>query len=149
MNKNQEHRWMVYWNLNNQCFSFASSRTYRVYFHSDSFAGSDITYRVRQAGRNRVRNTRAKNVHAFIVVRGLLLPKHAELRWAKNHNHNNWPVMVDKIVVPDDTKQITYNPYSEINGFHFVDSDEILVSSPTIFGETRDQKAWVGLTYTD
>lgn len=59
-------RVQVYWNLHKSCYSIQCSRTRLVIAHvQDLFLGS-VTFKVSEAGRQRVLRERRKNVHAFI-----------------------------------------------------------------------------------
>ena len=55
----------VYFNLHKKCFSILQNGL--VVGHTDSIALRDVTFKVSQAGRNRVLKERRKNVHAFVT----------------------------------------------------------------------------------
>lgn len=54
----------VYWNLHKRCFSVQTQDRLRA--HVDDLTLSDVTFRVNQAGRQRVLVARRKNVHAKV-----------------------------------------------------------------------------------
>jgi hypothetical protein len=58
-------RVMVYYNLHKQTFSV----TYKslVIFHADYVKLTDVEFRVRKGGKDRVRKEKSKNVHAFVI----------------------------------------------------------------------------------
>jgi len=61
----------VYRNLHKKCFSVVDLATGRVAAHQLQVVLKDASFRVSEAGRQRVLRTRNKNVHAY--VRGELL----------------------------------------------------------------------------
>lgn len=90
----------VYYNLHKKCFSIkALSGTYKglVFYHSDTVLLNDVTFKVSQAGRQRVLNEHRKNVHAGVT--GTLV--------AYSNN------LTDdiKTVFTSLTTEITYDPY--------------------------------------
>ena len=60
-------RVFIYRNLHKKCYSVKSLKTGRVIAHVDSIDLIDVTFKVSQAGRQRVLNERRKNVHAGVV----------------------------------------------------------------------------------
>ena len=56
----------VYYNLHRKCLSVMDVRTRRVVDHRKSVVMRDVTFRVSEAGRQRVLRTGQKNVHAFV-----------------------------------------------------------------------------------
>lgn len=56
----------VYYNLHKQCWSIRSKRTQRVIKHTDSLIMTHVKLVARPGGRERVRKTGRKNVHAFV-----------------------------------------------------------------------------------
>lgn len=87
----------VYFNLHKQKLSIRDRKTGLVIEHVDSVVLDDVSFVVREAGRQRVLEQRRKNVHAF--VRGTLSTK----------TLNN-PI------------KITYNPYKYST---FVEADTL------------------------
>ena len=55
----------VYWNLHRNLYSIQQRGL--VVGHTDRIALRDATFKVNQAGRNRVLKEKKKNVHAFVV----------------------------------------------------------------------------------
>ena len=60
-------RVFVYRNLHKKCFSVKSLKTGRVIAHVNSIDLINVSFRVSQAGRQRVLRERRKNVHAGVV----------------------------------------------------------------------------------
>jgi hypothetical protein len=60
----------VYWNLHRHLYSVQQNGL--VVGHAECVALNDATFKVSQAGRNRVLNEKRKNVHAFII--GTIVP---------------------------------------------------------------------------
>ena len=58
----------VYRNLHKKCYSIQAkiNGSWRVIDHADSVTLVDVTFKVSQAGRERVLRERRKNVHAFV-----------------------------------------------------------------------------------
>ena len=67
----------VYWNLHRDCFSVQQDGL--VVCHADQVELRDVTFKVSEAGRQRVLKDRKKNVHAFTV--GYLDDKYADRYW--------------------------------------------------------------------
>ena len=60
-------RVFVYRNLHRKCYSVKSLKTGRVIAHVDSIDLVNVTFKVSEAGRQRVIRERRKNVHAGVV----------------------------------------------------------------------------------
>ena len=58
-------RVMVYYNLHKHTFSVTFDG--KVIMHADFVKLSDVEFRVRKGGRDRVRREKSKNVHAFVI----------------------------------------------------------------------------------
>jgi hypothetical protein len=58
-------RVMVYYNLHKHTFSVTFDC--KVIMHADFVKLSDVEFRVRKGGRDRVRREKSKNVHAFVI----------------------------------------------------------------------------------
>lgn len=105
-------RVFVYFNLHKKCFSVKAlegSRKGRVIAHRDSLALYGATFKVSQAGRERVLRERKKNVHAGVV--GL---------WSERK------MVVDDLLVSTGIaigRQITYNPY-KYDSFVYRDNEQ-------------------------
>jgi hypothetical protein len=54
-----------YWNLHRKCWSVRDAKTRKVIAHKDKLWLEDVTFKVSEAGRQRVLRERKKNVHAF------------------------------------------------------------------------------------
>lgn len=90
----------VYFNLHRKCFSIKAlegDNKGRVIAHADKVYLSDATFKVSQAGRERVIREKRKNVHAGVVG-----------HWEKDFQSFN-DVSVD--LLREIGKPITYNPY--------------------------------------
>jgi hypothetical protein len=95
----------VYFNLHRKLFSVKSLEgpdKGKVIGHMYSVSLNDVTFKVSEAGRQRVLREKRKNVHAGVVG---------------NISPNAWDDMLQ-----DDPKQITYNPYRFSS---FVDKDNL------------------------
>lgn len=57
---------IVYRNLTRKTLSIKSIKTNRIIYYSDSILLENVTFKVSEAGRQRVLQTRHKNVHAVI-----------------------------------------------------------------------------------
>jgi len=91
-------RVFIYRNLHKKCYSVKSLKTGRVIAHVDSIDLIDVTFKVSQAGRQRVLNERRKNVHAGVVG------------YVANPIINDRPI------------DVTYNPY-KYNSFVIKDNE--------------------------
>ena len=58
-----------YWNLHRKCWSVADVKTRKVIKHLQELSLFDCTFKVSEAGRQRVLRERRKNVHAFVIGR--------------------------------------------------------------------------------
>lgn len=88
-------RVMVYYNLHKHTFSITYQN--KVILHADYVKLSDVEFRVRPGGKQRVRDEKSKNVHAFVI--GKLI------------DFCEYPCEN----IPDDTNKmvVTYNPYKD------------------------------------
>lgn len=86
-------RVMVYYNLHKHTFSISFNG--KVIMHADFVKLKDVEFRVRQGGREKVRDEKRKNVHAFVI--GYLV------------NYCEFPC--GKLSIPENGSVITYNPY--------------------------------------
>lgn len=96
---------MVYYNLHKQTFSVTYDS--KVILHADYVKLGDVEFRVRQGGKERVRQDKSKNVHAFVI--GTLL------------DYCEYPC--DDIPSSPSGKIVTYNPYKH-NSFVYKGSEE-------------------------
>ena len=74
----------VYRNLTNRCWSVRQGGIGRL--HTTQLALRNCTFKVSEAGRQRVLRDRRKNVHAF--VRGRILPWHNGFRYGRIIRYN-------------------------------------------------------------
>jgi len=68
----------IYRNLHKKCFSIQAKvpgKGWRVVDSATDLCVSGVTFRVYEAGRQRVLRTRRKNVHAFVIVDGYVKTK--------------------------------------------------------------------------
>lgn len=84
---------MVYYNLHKHTFSIVFGN--KVIMHADMVSLEDVEFRVRSGGRERVRDEKRKNVHAFVI--GNLM------------DYCEFPC--ENIEEPENAKVVTYNPY--------------------------------------
>ena len=96
---------MVYYNLHKQTFSVTYDS--KVILHADYVKLGDVEFRVRQGGKERVRQDKSKNVHAFVIGRLL--------------DYCKYPC--DDIPSSPSGKIVTYNPYKH-NSFVYKGSEE-------------------------
>jgi hypothetical protein len=92
----------IYRNLTHGCWSLQTmtENGWRVTAHLDHILAWDCTFKVSQAGRDRVRQEGRKNVHAFVEASKIrVLRSVAELDDAME-------------------SRLTYNPYDDVPGFH-------------------------------
>lgn len=92
----------VAFNLNKRTYSIRDYKTNKVVGYSDSIVLRNVSFKVSEAGRQRVIDTKRKNVHAFIVGDQSLL------------RYSNSGLM-----------PITYNPYKD-TGFVWKRSRELI-----------------------
>jgi hypothetical protein len=57
---------LVYRNLHKKCFSVVDTKTGKVISHTQSIDLDNVTFKVRECGRQKVISTKQKNVHAFV-----------------------------------------------------------------------------------
>lgn len=101
----------VYRNLHKKCYSVRCQKTKRVIAHVDKIQLTNCQFKVSQAGRERVRRERKKNVHAGIIG-----------QW----NGDVWGQFDTKAGV-----KVTYNPY-QYDTFVFVESKQPIDSAPLV-----------------
>lgn len=86
-------RVMVYYNLHKHTFSVKYQS--KVVLHADYVKLSDVEFRVRPGGKERVRDEKQKNVHAFVI--GNLM------------EYCEYPC--ERTLEPPNENVVTYNPY--------------------------------------
>lgn len=84
---------MVYYNLHKHTFSISYQG--KVILHADYVKLEDVEFRVRQGGKEKVRNQKSKNVHAFVI--GTLV------------EYCEYPCF--ELPEPPNDYVVTYNPY--------------------------------------
>lgn len=108
----------VYWNLHRNCYSVQQNGL--VVGHTDHIELRDVTFKVNEAGRQRVLKERKKNVHAFII--GYIDDWDADRFW--------------------DVK-IVYNPYKYDSFRLWVNPTVTVKSSEAVALRTRDGKGCI------
>jgi hypothetical protein len=104
---------MVYYNLHKQTFSVTYDS--KVILHADYVKLGDVEFRVRQGGKERVRQDKSKNVHAFVIGRLL--------------DYCEYPC--DDIPSSPSGKIVTYNPYKH-NSFVYKGSEEPIYNAKEV-----------------
>jgi hypothetical protein len=127
--RNWDHNrgYRVYYNLHKHCYSVqawdADKSGWRLYKHLDSLACSGVTFKVYEAGRQKVLKEQKKNVHAFILAKEIF----TEL-----------PMMM-VMDIAERAKRAYYNPYrcEKFKNIHtggFVEeAKQVLLTSKTIY----------------
>ena len=87
-------RSQVYYNLHKKCYSVRQNG--RVVDHADSVVMTDCRFLVQPAGREKVRRTGVKNVHA--TVTGVIIPVDLE-------------GVFYLMATPEPCDYVSYNPY--------------------------------------
>jgi len=100
----------VYWNLHRKCYSVQQNGL--VVGHTDRIELCDVTFKVSEAGRQRVLKERKKNVHAFVT--GYLYDGKEE----PNYNTRRFPNEI----------HIVYNPY-KYDSFRVQNCDRLAVTT--------------------
>lgn len=57
----------IYWNLHKNCWSIKNTKTNKVIAHADQVSVKNVTFKVSEAGRQRVLKEKRKNVHAGVA----------------------------------------------------------------------------------
>jgi hypothetical protein len=101
---------MVYYNLHKHTFSI--SRNGRVIAHADYVKLTDVEFRVRQGGREKVIREKSKNVHSFVI--GTL------------EDYCKYPC--ENLPSEPNSNIVTYNPY-KYNSYVIKDTEEPIYSA--------------------
>jgi len=119
-NRTVEHGQLVqvYRNLHNGFFSIRDKKTQLVLGYSHFIVLDNVTFRVQNGARARVKKTGSRNVHAF--AEGTL--RHCQ-----------------KVVDDKRKREISYDPFAT-NDFYFVDTKEEVVSVPVL--SCRNEKVY-------
>jgi hypothetical protein len=99
---------MVYYNLHKHTFSI--SRNGRVIAHADYVKLTDVEFRVRQGGREKVVREKSKNVHSFVI--GTL------------EDYCKYPC--ENLPSEPNSNIVTYNPY-KYDTFVYRDTEEPII----------------------
>ena len=115
---------MVYYNLHKKTFSIMKKGL--VKFHADYVKLSDVEFRVRSRGKERVRDEKSKNVHAFVI--GIL------------EDYCIYPCED----LPEESGEdiITYNPY-KFDSFVHKMSEKPIYKASEVEMINRDNKIFV------
>lgn len=112
----------IYRNLHKHCYSVLVDGV--VAIHTDTFVSCDVRLHVIESGRQRVLDTRTKNVHAFVCCDTLLVPQSAVLRpqffLGARREHASAVLAALRLVTSEvitsvfesATAELTYNPYT-------------------------------------
>ena len=101
---------MVYYNLHKHTFSI--SRNGRVIAHADYVKLTNVEFRVRQGGREKVLKDKRKNVHSFVI--GTLM------------DYCKFPC--ENLPSEPNSNIVTYNPY-KYNSYVVKDTEEPIYSA--------------------
>ena len=97
-------RVQVYFNLHKKVFSVKDKKTGLVIAHVNKIDLGDISFKVSQAGRNRVLKEKRKNVHAF--VEGTILAYNTFCKDMQGITYN--PYKNDSFVLKTSNKPVFY-----------------------------------------
>lgn len=106
----------IYWNLRRGEWSIADAKSRRLIGHASQVALSHVTFKVYEAGRQRVLRERKKNVHAFVIGELLgaiwspdnMLHRRAErFTWER---HKDWTERL-RHCANHHGARVAYNPY--------------------------------------
>lgn len=142
----------VYFNLNRKCLSIRAEEgpaKGRVIAHAQTAALGEVTFKVSEAGRQRVLKEQRKNVHAF--VRGTLIAiegKFTEAGKAAGVDREVMRCPILKTVSQNSNwQQVTYNPY-RFDSFVTKEWHEAVTSAGAAILRGREVEA-SGLVYRD
>ena len=130
-------RSQVYYNLHKKCYSVRQNG--RVVDHADSVVLTDCRFLVQPAGREKVRRTGVKNVHASVT--GVVIPAHPKA-----------PVIIAtdcNFMMSDDYDYVSYNPYKydnfvkiTSNGYDGFYADAVSTADYVMLLPNREIRAW-------
>lgn len=118
----------IYWNLHKHCWSvkaLSGESRGRVITHAMAWKVTDATFKVSEAGRQRVLREKRKNVHAGVV--GHLVSCFRTDGHSVSHNEDT--------VVPAGTR-ISYNPY-KFSTFFEVETLQPVYAAPCAMANGR------------
>jgi hypothetical protein len=104
---------MVYYNLHKHTFSITHNGLVKMY--ADYVKLSDVTFKVREGGKEKVRDEKRKNVHAFVI--GTLV------------DYKEYPS--EDLPTASSSKVITYDPY-KYDSFVYKDGSEPIYNAKEI-----------------
>ena len=106
----------IYRNLHRKCFSLRKAG--RVYGYANTLMATDVTFKVSEAGRKKVLETKRKNVHAGILSPEIITDFAVmEAEFTREYSQ---------------LSKISYNPYVA-NGFFLVDSGTIISGAEKVY----------------
>tara|TARA_R100000951_G_scaffold26533_2_gene22458 strand:+ start:3498 stop:3971 length:474 start_codon:yes stop_codon:yes gene_type:complete len=108
----------VYYNTHRGRLSVRDAKTKKVFAHTHVVYLEDVSFTVQPAGRDKVRKTNRKNVHAW--VRGTVVEMWRGMGYA---SYRDWLYSTE--TAPSVGTTVTYNPYKYDS---FVTKEEIKVS---------------------
>ena len=130
-------RSQVYYNLHKKCYSVRQNG--RVVDHADSVVLTDCRFLVQPAGREKVRRTGVKNVHA--TVTGVVIPAHPKAPFIIATDCN--------FMMSDDYDYVSYNPYKydnfvkiTSNGYDGFYADAVSTAEYVMLLPNRQIRAW-------
>ena len=131
-------RSQVYYNLHKKCYSVRQNG--RVVDHADSVVLTDCRFLVQPAGRDKVRRTGVKNVHA--TVTGIYTPMGSE--------DISYLMAGDaRYVYPEPCDYVSYNPYKydnfgkiTSNGYDGFYADAVSTADYVMLLPNREIRAW-------
>lgn len=117
----------VYVNRPKRCLSVRNAKTRKLIGHATSIVLEDAIFKVSQKGRERVRRTRQRSVHA--VVRGT---------WVLDPAWGVDPKLTARAVARDVCRTyVTYNPFGQVAGFHIVGTKTIVQRAAVVYLDQR------------
>ncbi len=106
----------IYRNLHRKCFSLRKAG--KVYGYADKLLAMDVTFKVSEAGRKKVLETRRKNVHAGVLSPEIITDS-ATLQAEFTREYSQ-------------LTKVSYNPY-RAPGFFILDSDNIISGAEKVY----------------
>jgi hypothetical protein len=132
----------VYWNLHRKEWSIQThtkGKGWRVFAHGSSVWLKDVTFKVSEAGRQRVISQRRKNVHAYAIgeLAGVCDPFLKDgTYWPDAPGNAGWPDHSYNRTAEAVWRSVAYNPY---NGPNFMLSGRPVFNlAEVVMLETRE-----------
>jgi hypothetical protein len=130
----------VYWNLHKGCWSVMDAGTRKVIGHAMQILIREASFSVSETGRERVRATRRKEVHAFVIGEIEAAIWHKEPAGMGAYRWDNHPMLNNYMrnVANQRGITVTYNPLRD-QGFIERESGRPVDNSPACYltWETR------------